>query len=31
MQNEKDFFYQYNEFEHILDFEIVFQKSDDAL
>ena len=26
MQKEKDFFYHYNVFEHIQDFEIVFKK-----
>ena len=31
MRNEKDFFYHCNEFEHNLDFEIVFSKSDDEL
>ena len=31
MQNEKDFFYHYNVFEYIQDFEIVFQKSDNVL
>ena len=31
MQNEKDYFGYYNVFEHNLNFEIVFQKSDDAL
>ena len=31
MQNEKNFLYHYNVFVHILDFEIYFLKSDDAL
>ena len=31
MQNEKDFFYHYNEFEHIQGFEMVFQKIVGAL
>ena len=31
MQNDKDFFYHYNVFEYIQDFQIVFWKSDDAL
>ena len=26
MQNEKDFFYQYNEFAHVQDFGILFKK-----
>ena len=30
MQNEKDFFYHFNEFEYNHDFEIVFRKSDGA-
>ena len=30
MQNEMDFFYKYNEFVYIQDFEIIFVKSDDA-
>ena len=31
MQIEKDYSIYYNVFEHILDFQIVFWKSDDAL
>ena len=31
MKNEKDFFSPYKVFEHLQDFEIVFNKSDDAL
>ena len=31
MQTEKDYFCHYNVFEHSLDFEIVFRKSDHAL
>ena len=31
MQNEKDYSDHYNEFEHIQNFEIVFQKIDGAL
>ena len=31
MQNEKNYFYHYNVFVHNHDFEIVFQKSVDAL
>ena len=30
MQNEKDFFYHYNEFVWFQDFERVFWKNDDA-
>ena len=30
MQSEMDFFYHYNVFEYIQDFEIVFRKSNDA-
>ena len=31
MQNEMDCLSHYNEFVHILDFEIVFWKNDDSL
>ena len=31
MRNEKEYFYQYNEVEHNLDFEIVFKKTVYAL
>ena len=31
MQNQKDFFYHCNEIEYLLDFVIIFLKSDDAL
>ena len=31
MQNQKDCLNRYNEFEHNLDFEIIFWKTDDAL
>ena len=31
MQNEKDYFYHYNEFRHIQDFEKMPQKVDDVI
>ena len=31
MQDEKDYFHHYNDFDFILDYEIVFEKSVDAL